>query len=85
MPLLSWYVDISVYIAKYNYEHIPSEKIRTYDDNQDILTHYSQKRDLWTICISIYTSHHQFTKNEFMGKFKNVTFKFWLCYDLHNS
>ena len=56
MPLLSWYVDISVYIAKYNYEHIPSEKIRTYDDNQDILTHYSQKRDLWTICISIYTS-----------------------------
>ena len=46
MPLLSWYVDIAVYIAKYNYEHIPSEKIRTYDDNQDILTHYSQKRDL---------------------------------------
>ena len=25
-----------------------------YDNNQDVLTHHNQKRDLWTICILIY-------------------------------
>ena len=24
-------------------------------------------------------------KNGFIGRFKNVTFKFWLCHDLHDS
>ena len=27
-----------------------------YDNNQDVLTHHNQKRDLWTICILIYIS-----------------------------
>ena len=25
------------------------------DNNQDILTHHNQKRNLWTICILVYT------------------------------
>ena len=24
-------------------------------------------------------------KNGFIGEFRNVMFKFWLCHDLHNS
>ena len=27
-----------------------------YDNNQDILTHHNQKRDLWAICIPTHTS-----------------------------
>ena len=44
------------HITTYKCEHITNEVILTYDNNQDILTHHSQKRDLWTICIPVNTS-----------------------------
>ena len=49
LPLLLWYVDTCIQ------QHITDEVIVISDNNQDILTHHNQKRNLWTICILVYT------------------------------
>ena len=56
LPLLWWYVNTCEFITTYNCELITNKVIAMYDNNQDILSHHNQIRDLWTICIPIYIS-----------------------------
>ena len=55
LPLLSRYVNTCEHVTTYSCEYITNEVIVTYDNNQNILTHYNQKGDLLPIRIPIHT------------------------------
>ena len=80
------YIDIYIYIFIYIYIHI--HVFRPSQDSSVWLELTSGEQLMSPEC-----SKHQvlknykktIIKNRFIGRFKSMTFKYWLCHNLHNS